>query len=183
MADDVDPVAGHPDLVGAGAAMRADWRSEEEAAGADAVEHWQHGRSLRDRLLECMHRGDSVAAVVAGHRFTGEVVEASDDLLSILTVAGRVDVNLCDAVPVALEVAERARAGGRSGGESSGGFRARLLSRETEGVEVTVGTAFLPEPFDGRIGVGSDHVCVTGRGGGEVFLALSSVAFVAPRRP
>ncbi len=163
--------------------MREEWRSEEEAAGADAVEHWQHRRTLRERLLECMHRGDPVAAIVAGHRFAGEVVEVADDLLSILTVAGRVDVNLCDAVPVVLQVAERMRSGGRSGGESSGGFRACLLSREAEGVEVTVGTAFLPEPFDGTLGVGADHVCVTGRGGGEVFLELSSVAFVAPRRP
>ena len=163
--------------------MRAAWRSAAEAAGAAAAEQWSHTRTLRDRLVECMHRGDPVAAIVAGHRFAGEVVEVADDVLSLLTVGGRVDVNLSDAVPVAIEVTERVRAGGRSGEARSGGFRARLLSREAENAEVTVGTAFLPEPFDGKVGVGADHVCVTGRGGGEVLLALSSVAFVAPRRP
>lgn len=183
MTQDREDVIGHPDLAGTTAAMREMWRAEEEAAGADAVEQWRHGRTLSDRLVECMHRGDPVAVVVAGHRFSGEVVEVGGDLLSLLTVAGRVDVNLCDAVPVALEVVERVRTGGHSGAGSSGGFRARLLSRETEDVEVTVVTAFLPEPFDGKVDVGADHVCVTGRGGAEVLLALSSVAFVAPRRP
>ena len=163
--------------------MRDAWRSEEEAAGADAAEQWRHSRSLTDRLTECMHRGDPVAVVVAGHRFAGEVAEVGADLLSLLTVAGRVDVNICDAVPLALEVVDRVRTGGRSGASSSGGFRGRLLSREAEGVEVTIGTSFLSEPFDGKVGVGADHICVTGRGGGEVFVALSSVAFVAPRRP
>lgn len=163
--------------------MREVWRAEEEAAGGDAAEQWRHSRSLNDRLVECMHRGDPVAVVVAGHRFAGDVVEVGADLLSLLTVAGRVDVNLYDAVPVALEVVERVRTGGRSAASSSGGFRGRLLSREAEGVEVTVVTAFLPEPFDGKVAVGADYICITGRGGAEMFLAISSVAFVAPRRP
>lgn len=183
MAESRDSLAGHPDLAGAGASMREEWRAEEEAAGADAVERWRHGLSLRDRLVECMHRGDPVAALVSGHRFAGEVVEVSDDLVSLRSVAGRVDVHICDAVPVAFEVVERVRAGGHLGEVSTGGFRARLLARETEGSEATVGSAFAAEPFDGRIHVGADHVSIVGRGGGEVFLPLSAVAFVAPRRP
>jgi len=182
MADDRDDVVGHPDLASASAAMRDAWRAEQEAAGGDAAEQWRHGRSLNDRLVECMHRGDPVAAVVAGHRLAGEVVEVCDDLLSLLTVAGRVDVNLCDEVPVALEVVERVRTGGRCAAGSSGGFRSRMLSREAEDVEVTVVTAFLPEPLDGKVSVGADYICVTGSGGEESFLAMSSVAFVSPRR-
>jgi len=179
---DREEVSGHPDLAGAGAAMREAWRSDEEAAGAAAAERWNHGRSLTDRLVECMHRGDPVAAVAAGHRFSGEVVEVTTDLLSLRTAGGRVDVNLGAAVPAVVEVVERVRSGGRSAVGSSGGFRARLLALEAEGAEVTVGTVLLPEAFDGKVGVGADHVCVSGRGGREVFLALSSVSFVAPRR-
>lgn len=162
--------------------MREEWRAEEEAAGADAAEQWRHTRSLCDRLVECMHRGDPVAAVVAGTRFTGEVVEVSTDLLSLQTYAGRVDVHLADPVPLALHVVERVKSGGHAGTVSMGGFRGRLLARESDGAEVTLGAGVPPEAYDGTLRVGSDHVCVVGRGGGEVFLALSSVAFVTARR-
>lgn len=171
----------HPDLAAAGAAMRAEWREEAEETGRDAAEQWQHSRTLRDRLVECMHRGDRITVVFAEQRFTGTVLELGDDLLALDTVAGRIDVHLDAAVPVMVHVAERAPSGGRRG-DAAGGFRAGLLARELAGEEVTVGTTLGAEPLDGRITVAADHVCLVGRGGAEVFVPFRSIAYVRPRR-
>lgn len=172
----------HPDLAAAGAAMRAEWRDEAEEAGRDAAEQWQHSRTLGDRLVECMHRGDRVAVVFAGHRLTGEVLDVADDLLALRTVAGRIDVHLHPGVPLTVEVVERSPSGGRRSTGSGGGFRAGLLARELDGEEVTLATTVRDEPLDGRLTVGADHVCIVGRGGAETFVPWGSIAYVRPRR-
>lgn len=172
----------HPDLAAAGAAMRAEWRDEAEEAGRDAAEQWQHSRTLRDRLVECMHRGDRVSVVFADQRVTGEVLDVADDLLALRTVAGRIDVHVVPGMPLLIQVVERAPSGGRRAEGARGGFRASLLTRELEGEEVTVATTVGNEPLDGRLAVGADHVCIVGRGGAETFVPLGSIAYVRPRR-
>ncbi len=127
-------------LAAAGAAAREEWRSEQEAAARDAVEQWQHARTLVDVAREYMHRGDRVAITVAGHHATGEIVEVARDRLAVFDGDRRIDVHLHDALPLALRVVERARAGGRSGTRAVS-FRARLLEMETAATRVMVATA------------------------------------------
>ncbi len=170
-------------IAAAAASARHDWREEQEALTADAVEQFHHGRDLRGLLQECMRNGDRVAVASGSHRAVGLIVELADDLIAVRNVgSGRLDFQLQPGQPFEVIVQERAI--GQPGGDeiASGSFRARLLHREASDVESTVGSLLRAEPLDGKLVVGADHVRVVGRGGGETILPLSTVAYVGPRR-
>ena len=73
-----------------GAAMREEWRVEQEEITRDAAEVWQHARTLLDVAREYMHRGDRVVVTAAGHRIPGDVDLAAQLLLGLLNEAGAV---------------------------------------------------------------------------------------------
>jgi len=173
--------APNPDAAAAASAMRAEWRADQEAQTADAADDWRHHRTLRDIALETVHRGDPIVALLAHVRFHGDVEAVGSDLLALRTVSGRVDVHLHEGIPLMLQVGERVKEGGARETLADGDFRTALIARERFG-EVTLGCVFVEEPFDGKIVVGADHVCLIGRGGGETYFPLWSVAYVMPRR-
>lgn len=175
-------MAEDPDLGATGAAMRAEWRAEQEAAARDAVEAWQHGRTLVDVLVDCMHRGDRVALDAAGHRVIGEVADVGPDVVSLMALSGRVDVHLAPSVPLHVQVDERARYGGHRSDGSAPSFRARLLEWETSGEEVSLATLADAETFDGVLQVGADVVVVRTRLGAEHYLPLAAVVSVTKRQ-
>lgn len=168
-----------PDLGAAGAAMREEWRAEQDATTRDAAEQWQHSRTLLDIAREFMHRGDRVAITVAGHRTVGVVIEVADDRIALLERERRTDIRVTDALPLMINVIEKARAGGRTGAPAAN-FRARLLELEMTGDRVVVATAVRPDPFIGVLTVGTDLVVIALAGDNEIVVALSAVAFVAP---
>jgi hypothetical protein len=170
-----------PDLAATGAAMRAEWRAEQEAATRDAAEAWQHSRTLADVLVECMHRGDRVALVVGGHRVVGEVVDVGDDVVSVMGLSGRFDVHLAPSVPCHLQIEERARYGGRRADSAAPTFRARLLDREAAGDDVSLATLVDSETFDGQLHVGADVVVLRTRLGAQHYFPLSAVVAVTKR--
>jgi hypothetical protein len=172
---------GNPDARAVDAAVKTEWRAEQEAATADALDGFRHERTLRDVALETVHRGDRLSVTLPNAHFLGTVEAVGDDLLSLRAVSGRVDLHLHPALPLMLQVGERARDGGTRETLGDGDFRGALLAREAAG-EVTLGCVLLSEPIDGKLVVGKDHVCVVRRGGGETFIPLSSVSYVMPRR-
>jgi hypothetical protein len=173
----------HPDLAATGAAMREEWRAEQEAATRDAAEDWQHRRTLRDRLVEHMHRGDRLAVSVVGQRFAGTPEEVGDDLLALRTLFGRVDIHLAPSIALWYEVYERASQGGSRGSDIAGGqFRRALELREREDSSMSVGTVFDPDGVDGRLTVGADHVGIVGPGGLETIVPVAQVAWITARR-
>jgi hypothetical protein len=174
-------LAGNPDVAATVSAMRDEWRAEQEAEVADAADEWRHRRTLRDVALETLHRGDPIVALLLHVRFHGDVEAVGPDLLAIRTVRGRVDIHLHDGVPLLLQVAERVKEGGARETAAESDFRSSLLARERFG-EVTLGCTMHEEPYDGRLVVGADHVCLIGRGGGETYFPLWAVAYVMPRR-
>jgi hypothetical protein len=171
----------NPDARAAASAMREEWRAEQEQASLEAVEDWRHQRTLRDVAIEIAHRGDPIVALLSNVRFHGDIEAIGDDVLSLRTVRGRVDVHLHPAVPLVLQVGERVKDGGQRESLGDGDFRGALLARERFG-EVTIGCLLFDEPIDGKLLVGADHVTVTARGGAESFLPLWSVMYVMPRR-
>ena len=171
----------HPDLRATASAMRETFRAEQEAETAEALDDWRHRRSLRDIALEMVHRGDPIVAILEHVRFYGDVEAVGGNLLAIRTVLGRVDLHLHDNVSMMLQVGERIREGGARESLDDGDFRTALIARERFG-EVTLGCTFSPEPFDGTLVIGCDHVCLVGRGGGETYFPFGSVAYVMPRR-
>jgi hypothetical protein len=182
MTGSMDGLPAHPDLAGAGGAMREEWRAEQEAATADAAEQWRHRRTLADRFTEHMHSGDRIAITIAGQRFTGIPEETGPDLVALRTISGRVDVHVAPGIPLSYEVYERsASSGGRGNANAGGRFRNALLHHE-HGTEVTVGTLIQPDGIDGRLEVGVDHVKVTARAGAETVVTLDTITWVSPRR-
>ena len=167
-----------PDLGAAGAAMREEWRAEQESVTDDAVEQWRHSRTLLDLARDLMHRGDHVAIIAGAHRAVGVIVEVARDRVAVFDDVhdARVDVQIAETIPWSLTVVERARSGGRSGAQFAS-FRARLL--ELEGRAVTIATMLGPDRVTGTLGVGVDVVMVT-TAVGETLIPLSSVVSVAP---
>jgi hypothetical protein len=80
-----------------------------------------------------------------------------------------------------LRVLERARSGGRAGAGPDT-FRAGLLEYESDAIEVVVGSLLLEDELRGTLTVGRDQLRVCDREGGEAYLPLSWVSWVAPRR-
>jgi hypothetical protein len=175
----VNDLSEHPDLAATGAAMRAEWRAEQEAATRDARADWTHRLALVDRLRGHMHRGDTLIAAVAGHRVTGSVEEVGDDLLALMTPAGRVDIQLAPTIPVTFE-ASAARTGGHRGSDAAGGrFRHALIAREQD-ARVRLGTLEEPEGLEGQLRVSVDHIALVTPTGRELLVPMTCVAWVAP---
>lgn len=163
------------------AALRAEWRDEEEAWTRAALERWEHGRTLRDVALDCMHRGDVVAITTAGVVLHGQIVAVGVDTLRLVDNEGLVDVLLGESVSVILRVQTRTRAGGSSGITGTSTFRACLLEHETH-TTVELGVSALDGALVGALRVGSDHARVRTRDGIDTFVPLRSVAWVREQR-
>jgi hypothetical protein len=167
----------HPDLARVAGEMRAEWRAEQDAAAADAAEHWRHTRTLTDWLRDRMHAGDVIAALVAEQRFVGRVEEVGDDLLALRGAFGRVEIHLDTGIPVAFELVEHATRGGmRSPRRRT--FRDALVARDAQS-DVTVGTVLHPAGILGTLLVGRDFVTVAASAADTV-VPIAQVAWVAP---
>ena len=176
-----DQLGAHPDLDPAAAAMRAEWREEQDAATAAAAEAKHRRMTVRDRFEEHMHRGDRLAVIAAGQRLVGVPEEIGDDFVALRTLSGRVDVHLTPSVPIYFEVYERAASGGDRGVDAAGSFVNALVRHEGDR-EVTLGTVFDADGIDGRVNVGADHVVLIGRAGAETVIPLAQVSWVSARR-
>lgn len=172
----------HPDLDLVGAAMREEWRAEQEAATRDAAADWQRRRTLPELLTGHMHHGDRLAFDVAGWRVTGVPEEVGSDLVALRTVFGRVDIHLALGVPLRFEVFERATEGGRRGVDVAGGSFRRALELREGPQEVSLGTVFEPDGVDGTLRVGADFVTLVARMGAETTVPISYVSWVSARR-
>jgi hypothetical protein len=157
------------------AAVRAEWRAEEEHWSRAALERWEHGRGLDDVLRDCMRRGDVVTCAFATVTWTGGVVAIGVDVARLATGAAEVDVRLAADAPFVLRV--RAGTTHRSLDEGTlTSFRARL--RELDGTAVSIGTA--AGPLEGRLRIGRDQVRLTDRDGGAAYVPAASLWWVRP---
>jgi hypothetical protein len=173
-----DDLSEHPDLAEAGAAMRAEWRAEQDLASRDASADWTHRQTLVDRLRAHMHHGDRVTVVVGELRMSGEPDEIGQDLLALRTPIGRVDIHLGARVPFRVEIAERATGGGHRGSDAAGGsFRQALMVRERD-PRVRVGAGQDPDGVEGRLTVGVDHVVLVDAARVETILRIDDVVWI-----
>ncbi len=164
--------------LAAAAALRAEWRADEDAWTRAALEQWEHDRTLLDVLHTCMHRGDTVALDFPGRTFIGVVSAVGVDLARLATPDGSVDAHLGPAAVLSLRVVTPARAGGGRGDPSITTFRARLL--HLEGTFVQLGTRVRDDACSGELRVGRDHVSVLDRDGVRRYVPIESVTWVRP---
>lgn len=156
-----------PDLSAVAASLRAEWRTDEEAATVAAHRNWVHALSVTDLARGWMQRGDRIEVLYGPMTFRGTVSAVGSDLLVVGTPAGRIDVYLGDPAartPFVLRVAPTLRdasdAGAAANPVGALSFRGRLLELEADGARVELGLAMPPSALRGVLRVGSDHVVV-----------------------
>jgi hypothetical protein len=163
-------------LRATGAALRAEWRAEEEEWTRAALESFEHTRTLVDVVRAAMHRGDEVLLGSPAEGLRGVVVHVGDDWCRLHGAAGECDVPLFPRPPI-VRVVERARQGGTAGTPSApGSWRARLLEHETT-VRLCAVAVAGGEVVSGSLRVGADHVVVRGHGF-DAYLPLVALRWV-----
>ena len=169
-----------PELTTAGAAMRAEWRTDEEEWTRAAFERWQHGRTVLDVARASMHRGDTVGMILPGWRVEGVVTSVGEDILQVTTAAGDggITVHVDADVPLALRVVRRATSGGVRGDRELVTLRALVFALEAAGTVVQVGTAATPDALTGTLSVGRDQIAVRDRDGIETYVPTRWVTWV-----
>ena len=163
-----------PEVDDDAAAVRAEWRAEEEQWSRAALEHWEHGRTLADVLRDARDRGDSVTLAFPSVTWSGTVLAVGDGIARIDAGSGApVDVRLGPDAPFVLRI----RAGGRGDprrGAPITTFTARL--RELDGTPVCIGTA--AGVLEGALRIGHDQVRVTATDGGVAYVPAGSLWWV-----
>ena len=159
-------------------------RLEAEQAEREAVQLGVRTRELVDVARELMSRGDLVSVTVGERVFTGRVIHAAGDLMTVQTAEPTIDFNL--AAPLLISVTQRARAGGVAPGEGPGSFRGRLMEWERTREPVELG---LVDPARGALkgqirAAAQDHIAFVDTGGREWFVPSACVGYLArwPRR-
>jgi hypothetical protein len=176
---DALPGENDPELAAAGAAFRAELRTEAAEWEQLAATQWLRRRSLADAARELLARGDRVAVYVGGRAVQGEVCHVGDDLACVtLDGARTVDVRLDG--PAVWQVVQRVRAGGRSVAGGARRFAARLAEHEATGARVCVVTADGGEVSGAIVAVAVDHVVVDAPHGSRWLVPLAAVAAVWP---
>lgn len=164
--------------LAAAAAVRAEWRADEDAWTRAALEQWEHDRTLLDVLRTCMHRGDTVALEFPDRTFVGVVDAVGAELARLATSEGSVDAHVDAAAVFSLRVVAPARAGGGRGDPGITTFHARLL--HLEATLVQLGTRVRDDALTGELRVGRDQVSVFDRDGVRRYVPIGSVSWVRP---
>lgn len=170
-----DEVMAREGMAETAAALRAEWRAEEELWSRAALEQWEHGRTLADVARESMHRGDAVTFTFAEVAWSGTVVAVGHDVVRVDTGNTRVDIRLAPDAPLVVRT-RPGRDDGRRGDVAASTFVARL--RELDGTEVYVGTS--AGAIEGTLRTGRDQVRITGRDLGGAYVPSASVWWVCP---
>jgi hypothetical protein len=158
--------------------LRSSARLDAEEDERQAAQLAMRTRSLSEVAFEAMSRGDLIAAGLGDRMFTGRVVYSSGDLMTLEASGSTVDFNLQG--PMQLRIIAPARSGGGGRQDGPGSFRGRLLELETERGELEVGSPVLPSGPRGTLQVAAqDHLVFRDAGGGEWFVPLTWVGYVA----
>ncbi len=159
-----------------GGEFRGEAEESERAAAVAAA----RARSLAQIAVSLRDRGDLVAVGIGRKLFTGTVVYAGADFLSLRTPGRIVHCSLERAIT--LRVVDRGSTGGIGPGRGPRTFRGRLLELELDVHEVELGAAVLGDVQRGRItAVGRDHVVFRCSDGDEWYVALMAIDYVASR--
>jgi hypothetical protein len=165
-----------PDDMGeAAAALRAEWRAEEERWSRAALEQWEHGRTLADVARDSMHRGDTVTFAYPAVVWTGTLRAVGSDVARLDTGDTRVDLRLAPDAPFVLRTRPR-RDDGCRGVATVTTFTARL--RKLDGTTACIGTS--RGEIEGTMRTGRDQVRITDGTDGAAYVPAASIWWVRP---
>ena len=158
--------------------MEARARREFEAAESEAALLAARRRRLADVAWEAAQSGRQVSVTVGRRRLAGRPLYARNDLMSLETPNGRVDVYLpnIDAMTVTPSPSQ-----GRSVSQEVETFAARIAMLQLTSERVEIVCRGGEANFHGTIEyVARDHVALAGSRG-EVLVALESIAYLVLR--
>lgn len=157
-----------------------EWREEAEEIEAETHVWRLRRKTLGEVAREALHRGDRLTVVCGERSAAGEVVGAGTDYLTLASDALWVDVRL-DEVVIRRESSP---SGGVEQTSGSTTWIARLKEFEQTGEDLEVWVPASRQGLHGRIEtVAADHLVVTDRLGGSVYVPLGSAAMVIRQRP
>ncbi len=171
-----------PDLRELGRELRervgGEFRGEAEESERAAAVAAARSRSLAQIAASLRNRGELVAIGTGRKLFTGTVVYAGADFLTVRTPSRIVHCSLERAIT--LRVVGRGPTGGIGPERGPRTFRGRMLELELGAHEVELGGIVLGDVQRGRISVvGRDHVVFRGSDGDEWYVPLMAVDYVA----
>lgn len=157
-----------------------EWREEAEETEAETHLWRRRRKTLAEVAREALHRGDRVSVTCGERSATGEVVGAGTDYLSLASEALWIDVRL-DAALIRIEPRP---SGGVEQVSGSTTWTARLKEFEQTGEDLELWVPGARQGLHGRIEtVASDHLVVTDRLGGSVYVPVGLAAMVIRQRP
>lgn len=159
-------------------------RLEYEREYREAVDESERAqRGLDEVVLEFLFRGDVIRVAVGERAWTGKVVHAGAEVMTLEASAG-VGVDVAYDGISAIRVVERSRRGGRAlAGPHPGSMIARLRELAQTGEPVEIGGTRLLPPLEGSVMVvASSHLEFRGRDGAEWIVPLTEIAYVV-RQP
>lgn len=158
--------------------MEARLRREFEAAESEAALLAARRRRLADVAWEAAQAGRQVTVRVGSRHVVGKPLYARNDLMSLETANGRVDVCLPNIDAMSVAPAPGHGVSVRKDVES---FAARISMLQLTSERVEVVCRGGEARFYGTIEyVARDHVALAGSRG-EVLVALDAIAYVVPR--
>ena len=159
--------------------VEAEMRLEAEMLEQDTALLERRRRTMADRAVELMSRGDAVTAIAGDRSLRGRLTYARGDIASIETTSGPADLHLAGGV--ALRIDERQTRGGTAPRSGSSTLRARLLEYEVDDRKIEIWVPAHRLEVNGVIAaVGKDHLAVTDRDGAEWVVRLAEIAWVRP---
>jgi hypothetical protein len=160
-------------------------RLEFEREYREAVDESERAqRGLDEVVLEFLFRGDVVRVAVGERAWTGKVVHAGAEVMTLETAAAGVGVDVAYNGISGIRVVERSRRGGQAlAGPHPGSIIARLRELAQTGEPVEIGGTRLLPPLEGSVVVvASSHIEFRGRDGAEWIVPLTEIAYVV-RQP
>lgn len=178
MDDPLERLAGDPEVLDAvnraHAAARAEAAAWEELAARDRL----RDRALDQVVREARDRGEVLAVVLRQRTFSGTVRDVGNDLFSLDTPTGRVDVRLGAALTIG--VVGRGAERDVPGPAAPVTFLARL--RECEQSRVEVGGAVPGGALTGVLeAVALDHVVLVDDDAAAWHVAHAAIDYLRPR--
>lgn len=160
-------------------------RLDSERMFRDALDEGERaGRSFDEVVLEFLFRGDVIRVLVGDRAWTGTVVHAGAEVMTLETPAGA-QVDIAHDGVSAIRVVERSPTGGRAlAGPHPGAIIARLRELVLTGEAVKIGGSQLQPPLEGEVAaVASSHIEFRTRDGGEWVVPLGNISYVVREAP
>lgn len=178
--DDADGWMFDPELAAINRSLQRELREEAEELESIVEESELRARDFAFVAREIRNSGDEVSITTSHRVFTGTVVYAAGDFVTVLTHEFEVDIHLEDIAY--MRRVRKGRRGGRPAGDGPGTFEMRLLERQSHIHNVEIGFRQIDSTLFGRItAVSQDHAIVVDSNRSECAVPIAGMSYVIRR--